>query len=705
MTVFATIGIRIVTIGKEHNFYIENFFQEQIDTTNGSLDSGCITSVEYGYIFRVWTDETNVELASRLADERAAVCQRAPDELRRPAGADAAPDADIKSDIESTAFAALMTDILHVYREPSTTAIGHRNLIWAIAPMTGDGVWPVLLAGLNAAESEVRQAAWHVVSVRRQAQAADLLNQRLGLQDEVAAVQRAAAEAAGRIGNANTIPVLLECLETVGDDRFLEHSLLYALIELNHPSVLRDGLPNDTPMRRRGRLIVLDQLANGQLAANDVLSVLTHEDARLRSTARWIFERHPEWLPQLTPLIRAEQQQLIHDSPVTRELSQLVVVSANRVPSQDALAQLLETQYDAATQDFVQDALTSSQPQAISPTLQQAIAKLLASGEAEQTGWMEVLASIPASLDDDKLVALLLQKVRSSDAAAADRRLAMSALRGKAPTVPDDLFVSLVRDLESSTEHQVRRAAAVTLASAPLSRGQRDTLVTLLPKIGTVELPTLLPAFRATGESANGSSAWQALQQNPSWVVVPAEAIREAFSGYDASLRARIDASLEGRTLADADQAARLTELLTQLPSGDIRRGQAVFHSAKAACFSCHALGYRGGDAGPDLTRIGAVRSRRDLLESIAFPNASFVRSFEPVSIVTTRGVVLQGVIKDENTQRIKLVDAQRQILEFSRSDIEELQPSEVSIMPSGLDRLLDRQELADLLEFLLNAK
>ena len=85
-----------------------------------------------------------------------------------------------------------------------------------------------------------------------------------------------------------------------------------------------------------------------------------------------------------------------------------------------------------------------------------------------------------------------------------------------------------------------------------------------------------------------------------------------------------------------AKQRAKLEELLSGINGGDIRRGQAVFNGTKAACASCHAVGYVGGKVGPDLTRIGSIRTERDLLESIVFPSVSFVRGYEPV-VVTTK--------------------------------------------------------------------
>ena len=96
----------------------------------------------------------------------------------------------------------------------------------------------------------------------------------------------------------------------------------------------------------------------------------------------------------------------------------------------------------------------------------------------------------------------------------------------------------------------------------------------------------------------------------------------------------------------------KIEELPTLISQGDKTRGQLVFNSQKAACFSCHAIGYRGGTIGPDLTRIGQIRSERDLLEAVVFPSASFVRSYEPMTISTHSGQVYNGIVR--KTRRMK---------------------------------------------------
>ena len=142
------------------------------------------------------------------------------------------------------------------------------------------------------------------------------------------------------------------------------------------------------------------------------------------------------------------------------------------------------------------------------------------------------------------------------------------------------------------------------------------------------------------------------------------------------------------------------------MAGGDIRRGHAVYYSAKASCSACHRLGHAGGTSGPELTQIGeTLRTERDLLESILFPSLSFVRSYEPVLLVTVDGRAINGTIRDETALEFVLTTGPDQEVRLRRDEVEELQPSTVSVMPIGLDKQLTTQEIADLVAFLKNAK
>ena len=126
-----------------------------------------------------------------------------------------------------------------------------------------------------------------------------------------------------------------------------------------------------------------------------------------------------------------------------------------------------------------------------------------------------------------------------------------------------------------------------------------------------------------------------------------------------------------------------------------------MFNSSQVACSSCHAIGYIGGRIGPDLTRIGEVRTARDLLEAIVFPSASFARGYEPVVIKVRSGDVRSGVLRNNELPDEVVLGNEREDIRIPRRDIVEMQPGSVSLMPPGLADQLTRQELADLLEFL----
>ena len=138
---------------------------------------------------------------------------------------------------------------------------------------------------------------------------------------------------------------------------------------------------------------------------------------------------------------------------------------------------------------------------------------------------------------------------------------------------------------------------------------------------------------------------------------------------------------------------------------GDIRRGQLVFNSAKTQCIACHKVGYVGGLVGPDLTRIGGIRTERDLLESIVFPSASFVRSYEPVRVVTTDERTLQRRAEEGRAGRDHRRGRGGQGGAHRRADVASITPSAVSLMPAGLDQQLTPQDLADLVAFLKACK
>jgi putative heme-binding domain-containing protein len=192
-----------------------------------------------------------------------------------------------------------------------------------------------------------------------------------------------------------------------------------------------------------------------------------------------------------------------------------------------------------------------------------------------------------------------------------------------------------------------------------------------------------------------------ALAQAPGLPSPAPAALRRTLHAYPDAVRQAAQPLFKRLEVPLAAQQARLAELAPVLKGGDPGRGQDVFFGAKASCAACHTARSQGGQVGPDLSKIGAIRTGRELLESIVFPGASIARGYEPYLVVLKNGRSHQGILKRETGQAIYLVTAERAEVRIPRTDIETLEPSRVSIMPQRLDGQLTRAELADLIAFL----
>ena len=149
-------------------------------------------------------------------------------------------------------------------------------------------------------------------------------------------------------------------------------------------------------------------------------------------------------------------------------------------------------------------------------------------------------------------------------------------------------------------------------------------------------------------------------------------------------------------------QKERLDELAAYLSDGDAQRGEKLFSNQyKSKCITCHLKGDQGVRLGPDLTWIGAIRSERDLLEAIVFPNASIARYHEVVNIVTKDGKTLSGLLVKESVDKMFLSSAEGVVQSVAFSEIEEARYSNISLMPEGIDKLLKPEEIADLVAYL----
>ena len=669
-----------------------------------------------------WGNLKPAELGNLLGDERLVVRQRAIHELGK-LGDDAVP---ILRPILQTPGVQLPPSQL-AQRPGAGGVMGYaanasvRNLaVWALARIDSSRARSAIRAALADDDATVLHAAIHVAGLRRDVVAG--VGLKLILSRTNAPLARAAAEALGHLGDKYVVPDLLAAFGRLPDSpvsatgsptdsaaRVLQHSLLYALIELaDREQLLVHARSATNPQIKRAALIALDQIPDSGLKAEDVVPHLASTAPAMKQTAAWIISHRPEWGADVAGHFRERLGAKTLSPAEQSELPGQLAPLAKHAAIQDLLATTLR---DAqATRDTRLLAMRTMAAAALKDTPGPWLTELARQlGNADETLARSAVATLRTVSNPKQpgadVVAALTAAGRNA-ALPADIRLdALATLPAGAGEIDSALFDFLRANLVGTQTLTIRSAAATTLAKAKLTADQQFALAAALQTIGPLELPKLLPAFERAPTEALGRKLLASLKGSTGWRGLRTDLLKPLLAKYPPPVQTLGDELLKLLNADAAKEAAHLTDLLGQLKDGDIRRGMAVFNSAKSACATCHAIGYLGGRLGPDLTRIGGARNERDLLEAIVYPSASFVRSYEPFVVLTKGGEEFSGVLRKDAPEEVILATGPETEQRIARKDIAELRPGSVSIMPQGLDQVLTRQELADLLAFLKAAK
>jgi putative heme-binding domain-containing protein len=175
---------------------------------------------------------------------------------------------------------------------------------------------------------------------------------------------------------------------------------------------------------------------------------------------------------------------------------------------------------------------------------------------------------------------------------------------------------------------------------------------------------------------------------------LPDGTIRDLFEGY------LLPPDPAARKLGSSPRPRTILAL-----KGDASRGEELFWSPALNCGSCHQIGARGTALGPDLSAIGKLRGRADLLESILEPSRRIEPKYAAYVALTADGRSLTGLLVRRDERVVVLRDAQNQEVVLAAKDVETLQPSRLSLMPSGQLAGLTAQQATDLLEYLASRK
>lgn len=130
----------------------------------------------------------------------------------------------------------------------------------------------------------------------------------------------------------------------------------------------------------------------------------------------------------------------------------------------------------------------------------------------------------------------------------------------------------------------------------------------------------------------------------------------------------------------------------------NLMRGKKVF---ARECTTCHKLGNEGHMVGPNLATI-KNRSSTELLTHILDPNREVSPNYLEYVVVMESGQVKTGLIADETATSITLRRAENKQETLLRSQIDTITSSGKSLMPEGVEKKVNVQEMADLIQYLL---
>ncbi|NQT12859.1 MAG: c-type cytochrome, partial [Planctomycetes bacterium] len=165
----------------------------------------------------------------------------------------------------------------------------------------------------------------------------------------------------------------------------------------------------------------------------------------------------------------------------------------------------------------------------------------------------------------------------------------------------------------------------------------------------------------------------------------------------DAAIRDRASRLFGDEVLAHRQEVVADYRDALEMP-GEIDRGRAVF---KRECSKCHRLEGVGYDLGLPLGSI-KDRGKDGILLNLLDPNANINPQYVNYVAVTDQGQSITGMITTETANSITLQRAEGESDTVLRSNIDELVDTGLSIMPEGLEKQVTKQEMADLLDYLM---
>lgn len=598
----------------------------------------------------------------------------------------------------------MAADVLREAAAAAPARLARLHGLWGLGQLARRNAapGPDLVKLLGDADAEIRAQAARALGDVRHAPAAPALRSLLG--DPAPRPRFFAAIALGHLGDAEAEAGLLALVRNNNDgDPFLRHAGVMGLKGCLGEDGLRSLRHDDSPAVRRAAVVGLRRL--GSLMVADFLS-----DADLT--------------------VVTEAARAINDLPLPAAVPRLAALITRPDLPEPLLRRVLNANLRTGGADRAAALATFAKASPADPRFR-----------AEATTFLGLW---PAPPGRDQVTGLWRPVPGRDGSALAEARTALEAVFGDLLDGPPEVQVAAAEaagrlglptapgPLAALARNAAAEGRARTAALRALAALDAPALGELLPAVmhdpdGAVRREALrlqgrvaggdaLAALRTAlerGSSGEQQAAFESLGRLPGdgadrllleWLgrlredrvplglqldLVEAArqregAVAQALAGWEASL--------------PDDDLARRRFLLA---GGDAAAGRRIFYEREAlACARCHRVAGDGGDAGPDLSSIGATHAREYILESILHPNKVIAAGFENLLIEMKDGAFVAGIVKSETDAELVVNSPEDGPITLKKADILTRQPG-LSGMPEGLHEQMTDREFRDLIEYL----
>ncbi len=282
----------------------------------------------------------------------------------------------------------------------------------------------------------------------------------------------------------------------------------------------------------------------------------------------------------------------------------------------------------------------------------------------------------------------------------ADPAARLGAIKTVLALDPADVPAVAVLVADANQPATIREAAAKALSEVNTDEARQSLLmpIRVAPQALAAKLAVAL-ASRPEGAVA----LMDAVERN---TILPRLLLEPTVKDKLAAAKIKdLDARIAALTKTLAPPSEQLDKLIAAKRAaynpakGNIDKGKEIFTKT---CAICHQIDGQGALVGPQLDGVGA-RGLDRLLEDVIDPNRNVDPMFRYSNVTLKDGDTISGLSRGEVGQNLILIDLTGKENPIAKSDIQSVEVSKLSLMPTGFGEIIPADDFNNLMTFLLS--